>query len=74
MARVTVEDCLEKLENRFLLVHLVAERAKQLKKGDKPFVFGENKEIVTALREIAEGKITFKRKPRVFEEQKLPNA
>jgi DNA-directed RNA polymerase subunit omega len=58
MARVTVEDCLEKVENRFVLVHLAAERARQLKKGAKPLSHRRNKEVVLSLREIAEGKIT----------------
>ena len=57
MARITVEDCLEKVENRYELVHLAAKRVKQLKEGDQPLVRCHNKEIVTALREIAEGKI-----------------
>ncbi|MDR2366725.1 MAG: DNA-directed RNA polymerase subunit omega [Deltaproteobacteria bacterium] len=58
MARVTIEDCLEKVENRFVLVHLAAERARQLKKGARPLSPRKNKEVVLALREIAEGYIT----------------
>ena len=58
MARVTVEDCLEKGENRFVLVHLSAERARQLKKGARPLSPRKNKEVVLSLREIAEGHIT----------------
>ncbi|MDR2386769.1 MAG: DNA-directed RNA polymerase subunit omega [Deltaproteobacteria bacterium] len=58
MARVTIEDCLEKVENRFLLVHLAAERARQLKKGARPLSPRKNKEVVLALREIADGYIT----------------
>ncbi|MDR1083919.1 MAG: DNA-directed RNA polymerase subunit omega [Deltaproteobacteria bacterium] len=58
MARVTVEDCLEMVENRFVLVHLAAERARQLKKGAKPLSVRKNKEVVLSLREIAEGLIT----------------
>lgn len=58
MARVTVEDCLEKVENRFVLVHLAAERARQLKKGSLPLVDSKNKEVVMAMREIAGGQIT----------------
>ena len=60
MARVTVEDCLEKVGNRFALVILAAERARQLAKGAKPLVKCDNKPAVTALREIAEGKVVFK--------------
>ncbi len=57
MARVTVEDCLEKVENRYELVHLAAKRVKQLKDGAEATVKSKNKEVVTALREIAAGKI-----------------
>ena len=59
MARVTVEDCLKKAGNRFSLVILGAERARQLSKGAKPLVACNNNESVTALREIAAGKIAF---------------
>ncbi len=59
MARVTVEDCLEKVPSRFVLVHLAVERVKQLRKGAKPLVKCKNKEVVVALREIAQGKVTF---------------
>jgi DNA-directed RNA polymerase subunit omega len=57
MARITVEDCLEKTPNRFELVLLAAKRAKQLLKGSRPLVETTNKEIVTSLREIADGKV-----------------
>jgi DNA-directed RNA polymerase subunit omega len=57
MARITVEDCLEKVDNRFELVLLGAKRAKQLFKGAKPLVESDNREIVVALREIAAGKV-----------------
>jgi len=57
MARVTVEDCLEKVENRFVLVHLAAERARQLRKGATPMSDRKNKEVVLSLREIASGAI-----------------
>jgi DNA-directed RNA polymerase subunit omega len=60
MARITVEDCLEKVPNRFELVLLGARRAKQLLKGARPLVESDNKEVVAALREIAEGKATMK--------------
>ena len=59
MARVTVEDCLRKVDNRFALVHLAAERARQLAKGSSPLVKSKNKHVVTALREIAAGKVLF---------------
>lgn len=60
MARITIEDCLEKVSNKYALVVVAAKRAKQLYKGAKPLVDNrENKNIVLALREIAVGKITF---------------
>lgn len=57
MARITVEDCLENVPNRFTLVLVTAERTKQLMKGGKSLIDDDrsNKEIVTALREIAAG-------------------
>jgi DNA-directed RNA polymerase subunit omega len=58
MARITVEDCLEKVPNRFELVLASARRAKQLLKGAPPLVDTDNKEVVTALREIAAAKVT----------------
>jgi len=57
MARITVEDCLRKVPNRFELVLLAARRAKQLLKGSRPLVESENKEVVTSLREIAASKV-----------------
>ena len=57
MARITVEDCLKKVPNRFELVLVGARRAKQLLKGARPLVESDNKEVVAALREIAEGKV-----------------
>jgi DNA-directed RNA polymerase subunit omega len=59
MARITVEDCLEKVPNRFELVHLAIKRTKQLLEGSKPLIENKekNKEVVVALREIASGKI-----------------
>ena len=58
MARVTVEDCLEKVPSRFELVLLASRRAKQLLKGSRPLIDSSNKEVVSALREIAAGKVT----------------
>lgn len=57
MARVTVEDCLENVDNRFVLVHAAAQRTKELFKGSYPLVKCKNREVVTSLREIAEGKV-----------------
>jgi DNA-directed RNA polymerase subunit omega len=57
MARITVEDCLVHIPNRFELVLGAARRAKQLLKGARPLVESDNKEVVTSLREIAAGKV-----------------
>ncbi len=57
MARVTVEDCLENVDNRFALVHVSAQRTKQLYRGSQPLVACKNREVVTSLREIADGKV-----------------
>jgi DNA-directed RNA polymerase subunit omega len=59
LARVTVEDCLEKVPNRFALVIIAAERARQLAGRAVPLVKCDNKPGVTALREIAEDKVRF---------------
>ncbi|WP_394846498.1 DNA-directed RNA polymerase subunit omega [Pendulispora brunnea] len=61
MARVTVEDCLEREENRFALVVLAAQRTRQLMKGATALVHSKNKPAVTALREIAAGKVHYDR-------------
>ncbi len=58
MARVTVEDCLEKVENRFALVILGSKRTKELKRGAPCMVLDrDNREVVMALREIARGDV-----------------
>lgn len=58
MARVTVEDCLAKVPNRFELVVLASKRSKKIFKGQKPQVENyKNRPIVMALREIAAGKV-----------------
>jgi DNA-directed RNA polymerase subunit omega len=57
MARITVEDCLQKVDNRFSLVHLAAKRVRQLKKGASPLLKTKNREVVISLREIAAGLI-----------------
>ena len=55
MARVSIEDCLEHIENRFALVSIASHRTRQLMVGKTPLVRTRNKEAVTSLREIAEG-------------------
>jgi DNA-directed RNA polymerase subunit omega len=59
LARVTVEDCLEQVPNRFALTILAAERARQIAKGQPALVQCDNKAAVTALREIADEKVKF---------------
>lgn len=57
MARITVEDCQERVDNRFLLVQMAIKRVHQYREGYEPLVDSRNKEVVTALREIAAGKV-----------------
>ncbi|MCZ7587242.1 MAG: DNA-directed RNA polymerase subunit omega [Deltaproteobacteria bacterium] len=58
MARITVEDCIERVDNRFVLVLLAARRARQLMKGSRFLLNStDNKHVVNALREIAAGKV-----------------
>ena len=57
MARVTVEDCLRFVNNRYELVHLCTKRTRQLFRGADRLVQSKNNEVVTALREIAAGKV-----------------
>jgi DNA-directed RNA polymerase subunit omega len=59
MARITVEDCLKRVESRFQLVMLAARRAKMIMKGAKPLIEADNRPIVMALREVAAGKVKF---------------
>jgi len=57
MARITVEDCLDKVNNRFTIIHMAAKRVRQLRKGAEPTVSAKNRDVVIALREIAAGNI-----------------
>jgi DNA-directed RNA polymerase subunit omega len=60
MARITVEDSLSKAKNRFALVLLTTKRARQLLNGAKPLTdVKNNREVVAALREIADGKVVY---------------
>ena len=74
MARVSIEDCLKMLPNRFALVTVAANRARQLMGNSQPLVKTKNKEAVTALREIAEGKVVMKGipPPSLADEQVAP--
>ena len=68
MARITVEDCLQKVNNRFALIHMAAKRVRQLRKGAEPTVVTKNRDVVIALREIASGNV---RKEKGFEQKNL---
>ncbi|BCS87395.1 DNA-directed RNA polymerase subunit omega [Pseudodesulfovibrio sediminis] len=57
MARITVEDCLAQVSNRFLITQMGIKRVKQYREGYEPLVESNNKEIVNSLREIAAGKV-----------------
>ena len=72
VARITVEDCLKRVPNRFMLVHMAARRVRQIREGSEYLVSSpKNEDIVVALREVAAGKITLKRaeKEEVTEEE-----
>ncbi len=68
MARITVEDCLAQIPNRFELVIVAAHRAKALLKGSPRLVASDNKEVVTALREVAAGKVWKEKAQEAIEE------
>jgi DNA-directed RNA polymerase subunit omega len=69
LARITVEDCLKRVPNRFLLVNMAAKRVRQIREGSEYLVNSpKNEDIVVALREIAAGKIA-QRKPDLEEEE-----
>ncbi|MBG0780467.1 MAG: DNA-directed RNA polymerase subunit omega [Desulfotignum balticum] len=64
MARVTIEDCLKNVNNRFELVHLAAKRVRQVREGAELLVpRSKNGDVVTVLREIAAGRIKVKSDP-----------
>ncbi|MGD8834169.1 MAG: DNA-directed RNA polymerase subunit omega [Desulfobacteraceae bacterium] len=58
MARITIEDCLKRVDNRFRLVHMAAARVRQIREGSEYLVSSpKNEDIVVALRELAAGKV-----------------
>lgn len=62
MARITVEDCLKRVPNRFILVNMASKRVRQIREGSEYLVKSpKNEDIVVALREIAAGKIAIKK-------------
>jgi len=69
VARITVEDCLKRVDNRFLLVNIVARRVRQIREGSEYLVSSpKNEDIVISLREVAAGKVNLKK----IEEKELP--
>ena len=61
MARITIEDCLKRVPNRFKLVNMVAKRVRQIREGSDYLVSSpKNEDIVVALREVAAGRIGYK--------------
>ncbi|MCK9523093.1 MAG: DNA-directed RNA polymerase subunit omega [Proteobacteria bacterium] len=73
MARVTVEDCLERVPSRFALVIVAAKRTRQLMKGALPTVKRKNREAVTSLREIAKGSVAVQQDVQELLEQTVEN-
>ncbi len=62
MARITIEDCLKKVTNRFELVHMVSQRVRQIREGSDYLISSpKNEDIVIALREVAAGKVASKK-------------
>ncbi len=62
MARVTIEDCLKNVDNRFTLVHLAAKRIRQVREGADLLVKAtKNEDVVTVLREIAANRVVAKK-------------
>ena len=63
MARITIEDCLKRVDNRFLLVNMVSQRVRQIREGSDYLVSSpKNEDVVVALREVAAGKIEMTKK------------
>ncbi len=64
MARITIEDCMKRVPNRFLLVHMAAKRVRQIREGSEYLVSSpKNEDIVVSLREIAAGKVVIEKDP-----------
>ncbi len=69
MARITMEDCLKRVQNRFQLVNMVAKRVRQIRDGAEYLIYSpKNEDVVTCLREIAAGKIKLKKKKAQIDE------
>ena len=73
MARITVEDCLKRVPNRFLIVNMAAKRVRQIREGSEYLVSSpKNEDIVVALRELAAGKVKLKMTEALPEMQPAP--
>jgi DNA-directed RNA polymerase subunit omega len=71
VARITIEDCLKRVKNRFLLVNMAAKRVRQIREGSEYLVSSpKNEDIVVALREVAAGKVTVQEEKEKKEEKK----
>jgi DNA-directed RNA polymerase subunit omega len=71
VARITIEDCLKRVKNRFLLVNLASKRVRQIREGSEYLVSSpKNEDIVVSLREIAAGKVTIREDQEEIEEEK----
>jgi len=69
MARITIEDCLTKIPNRFVLVNMVAKRVRQIREGSEYLVSSpKNEDVVVSLREVAAGKVILKPEKETEEE------
>jgi DNA-directed RNA polymerase subunit omega len=67
LARITIEDCLKRVDNRFKLVHMTAARVRQIREGAEYLVSSpKNEDIVVAMREVAAGKVV--EKPKTVDE------
>jgi len=68
LARITIEDCMKRVPNRFLLVHMAAKRVRQIREGSEYLVSSpKNEDIVVSLREIAAGKVFIQKEPETAE-------
>jgi len=69
VARITVEDCLKKVPNRFILENMVAKRVRQIREGSEYLVSSpKNEDVVVSLREVAAGKVVLKPEKETEEE------
>lgn len=69
MARITIEDCLKRVDNRFKLVHMTAARVRHIREGSEYLVSSpKNEDIVVAMREVAAGKVVAKPRAAVEKE------